>query len=114
MAAYATHSELEDRMGIEDFSNETIPTDTQVDAMFTELSAMWDGLSRQAEGTETPAEYVKQAVLSAGVYQIEQIRFGSPVDVREQMKIMKEFLTTNIKSTTTHYEQTYPDSSGKW
>ena len=100
MGGYADHSELEDRMGIEDFSNETIPTADQVDAMFTELSAMWDGLARQTEGTETPAEYVKQAVLSAGVYQVEQIRFGSPIDVSEQMKIMKGFLTTNIKTHT--------------
>ena len=81
--------------------------------MATEISAMWDGLMQQTEGTETPDEYVKQACLAAAVYQVGQLRAGEPVDPEKQIRILKEFMKP-IKTTTLYYNQDYPNSDGTW
>ena len=111
--AYFTADELQNRIGKGDFSATTFPTTTMVTDMATELSAMWDGLAQQTEGTETPDEFVKQACLSAAVYQVGQMRAGEPIDPLKQQEIMKNFMNP-VKKTTLHYSQDYPDSTGEW
>ena len=112
--AYFTVDELQNRMGGPDFSATSTPTSTNVTDMATELSAMWDGLARQTEGTETPDEDVKQACLAAAMYQVGQIRKGEPIDPLIQIKIFKQFMAADVRKTTLHYEQVYPDSTGEW
>jgi hypothetical protein len=112
-ADFSATTDLEDKMGIEDFSTTTIPTATQVDSMLEELSAMWDGLAQQTEDIETPTEHVKQAILAAGQYQVDQIRIGEPVDQLVIIKIFKQFMVFHSKDYS-FYDQQYAYNTGKW
>lgn len=111
MAVYFTETELEGHMGIL-FSATSTPDTTAIGILAQEISNMYDGLAQQAVGTEIPDEYVTQACLSCAVYTVGQIMAGEPIDPEKQFRIIKEFL----KKTTTqlHYEQSYPQSSGRW
>ena len=109
---YATHADLEDKMAVPDFGTSSIPTAEQVDAMLIELGAMWDGLSHQAEGVETPDEFVIQAVLAAGMYQVNQIRLGEPIDQQVQINLMKQFLASPTSQL--FFDQQYPKITGEW
>lgn len=111
---YFTASELQNRIGGGDFSTTTFPTTTMVTDMSTELSAMWDGLAQQTEGSETPDEFVKQACLAAAVYQVGQLRANLPIDPEKQMRIMTSFLGSTTSKTKMSYTQKYPESTGEW
>ncbi len=111
--AYFTADELQNRMGGGDFTSDSFPTTTMVTDMSVELSAMWDGLAQQTEGTETPAEYVKQACMATAVYQIGQMRKNEPIDPEKQIRIMKQFMT-GAANERMSYSQQYPKISGTW
>lgn len=111
--AYFTEAGLEALTG-DTYTATSFPTTTQIGIFATEISAMWDGLARQTEGTETPDEYVTQACLACAVYTINMIKAAEPIDPLIQIKIMKEFLVTDLKKSNLHYEQAYPDSTGNW
>ena len=110
--AYFTEAELEARMQI-GFSATSNPTSTQIGTLATEISALYDGLAQQTEGSETPDEYVKQACLSCAHYTVQQIMAGEPVDAIEQIRIIKQFLQP-ITNTMLFYDQQYPNSDGTW
>jgi len=114
MADYFNAGDLQDRMGGGDFSGTTFPTSTMVGDMAGGISNMWDGLARQAVGSETPDEDVVQACLSAAVYQVGQIRAGEPIDQLVQIKIMMSFMGPTGDADTLFYYNQYPKTSGKW
>lgn len=111
--AYFTEAELEARTGMS-FTTTTTLTSTQIGTMATEISAMFDGLLQQTEGTETPDEYVKQACLSCAQYTVNMIYAGEPVDPLVQIKILKEFMKPVEGKTTLYYTQQYPYNTGEW
>lgn len=110
--AYFTEAELESRMGML-FTATTAVTSTQIGTMATEISAMFDGLMQQTEGTETPDEYVKQACLSCAHYTVNQIYAGEPIDPEKQISILRAFMKP-IKTASLYYHQDYPNSDGTW
>ena len=109
--AYFTEAELESHM-LMAFSASTNPTSTQIGLFATEISAMYDGLAAQTEGTETPDEQVKQACLAVATYRVSRIQHGEPIDTPGEINIFKNFM----KSTKTQlfYDQQYPTSAGDW
>jgi hypothetical protein len=109
--AYFTEAELEARTGREFSASSTI-TSTMIGTMATEISAMWDGLAQQTEGTETPDEYVKQACLSAAAYNVDKIMKNEVPDQLVMIRIMKEFLKTT--KTQLFYDQQYTSSTWEW
>ena len=111
--AYFTEAELEARTG-KSFTTTSLITSTQIGTMATEISALFDGLMQQTEGTETPDEYVKQACLSCAQYTVEQIYSGEPVDPLKQIQIIKEFMKPVSGKTTLFYDQQYVDTDGEW
>ena len=110
--AYFSVDELQNRLGMGDFSATTFPTTTMVTDMSVEISAMWDGLAQQTEGSETPTEDVKQACLAAAVYQVGQIRAGEPIDPEKQIRIMQSFM--KFKQARPSFKVLSPDSTGSW
>ena len=112
MADYFTETELEGVMMMA-FTTTSLPTSTQIGVLATEISNMFDGLMQQAVGSETPDEYVTQACIGCAVYTVGQRIAGEPIDPEKQADLLKRFMVP-IKQTTLYYEQTYPDSTGKW
>ena len=111
--AYFTEAELEARTG-KLFSATSLLSSTQIGTLATEISALFDGLMDQTEGTETPSEKVKQACLSCAHYTVDMIYEGESVDPEKQISILRSFMGPTGHTSVLHYDQTYPSSSGKW
>ena len=111
--AYFTEAELEARMQ-QAFTTTSIPTSTQIGTLATEISALFDGVMQQTEGTETPDEYVKQCCLSVAQYTVDMIQSGEPIDPEKQIRIIKEFMKAPGGKTTLYYAQEYPNRTGEW
>lgn len=115
MADYFSVDELEDRLGEGDFGTYTNPTDTMAGVMVTQICNMWDGFAHQAAGAETiDTETVKQACISAAVYQIGQMRAGETIDTEKQYAIFRAAVGPTGETSTLFYDQQYPSSGGKW
>jgi hypothetical protein len=111
--AYFSEAELEARTG-KVFSVTSLLTSTQIGTMATEISALFDGLMDQTEGTETPSERIKQACLSCAHYTVDQIYAGEPVDPEKQIRILRNFLGPTGHTSSFYYSQDYPESTGDW
>jgi hypothetical protein len=109
--AYFNELELESHMG-RTFTATSRLTSTQIGYIATEISAMYDGLAQQTEGTETPDEYVKQACLAVASYRIDRIYNNEKSDPLTEIKIIKEFLKKS--KTQLFYDQQYAYNTGEW